>query len=327
MGSKIELVQLAAGDDPRTTSELVISLWKHFQLSKFTDVAEILTSREEKMKREIEERQREKELLIQTIEGLELERREKIRLEEECSKLKLENAAFDAKFKEMELRIARILEHVHSQFASGEKKVDEAVMDVKKEVEKPETEEAAGIGIGSYRNDYVNSHEADHGGCKVDRFEAGSQGTTTPASAKVGNIIEILDSDDESTPPKTAPETAQPHPEPSPSIKDQTFVLKRISPSDTSTNHNSCPDVKKITRPQDTIHGSKPTSAAQQKLGSPPPSSRSSQVKETTDAGQYSHCKMLLDLASQLPSSSSSSSSSSDSDFDLDLEISYNPVL
>ncbi|CAN1122982.1 hypothetical protein LINPERHAP2_LOCUS1609 [Linum perenne] len=101
--------------------------------------------------------------------------------------------------------------------------------------------------------------------------------------------------------------------------------VKRISPSDTSTNHNSCPDVKKITRPQDTIHGSKPTSAAQQKLGSPPPSSRSSQVKETTDAGQYSQCKMLLDLASQLPSSSSSSSS--DSDFDLDLEISYNPVL
>ncbi|CAN1823843.1 Phosphatidylinositol 4-kinase beta 1, partial [Linum perenne] len=152
-------------------------------------------------------------------------------------------------------------------------------------------------------------------------------GTTTPTSAKVGNIIEILDSDDESTPPKIAPETAQPHPDPSPSIKDRTFVLKRISPSDTSTNHNSCPDVKKITRPQDTIHGSKPASAAQQKLGSPPPSSRSSQVKETTDAGQYSQCKMLLDLASQLPSSSSSSSSSSDSEFDLDLEISYNPVL
>ncbi|CAN1173099.1 hypothetical protein LINPERPRIM_LOCUS9046 [Linum perenne] len=324
MGSKIESVQLAAGDDPQTTSELVISLWKHFQLSKFAEVAEILTSREEQMKREIEERQREKELLIKTIRGLEEEMLEKICLEDECSKLKLrvsklelENAAFDAKFKETEVRIARILEH-----ASGEKKVDEAVMDVKKEVEKPETEEAAGIGIGSDRNDNVNSHEADHGGCKVDRLKAGSQGTTTPTSAKV---IEILDSDDESTPPKTAPETAQPHPLPSPSIKDRTFVLKRKSPSDTITNHNSGPDVKNITRPQDSIHGSKPTSAAQQKLGSPPPSSRSSQGKETTDAGQSSRCKMLLDLASQLPSSSSSSSS--DSDFDIDLEINFNPVL
>ncbi|CAN1160110.1 hypothetical protein LINPERHAP2_LOCUS23113 [Linum perenne] len=102
---------------------------------KFTDVAEILRSREEKMKQEIEERQREKELMEETIKGLEVERPKKICLDD-YSKLGFLSSSLSM------------------QLLMPKKKVDEAdncdiVMDVKKEVEELETKEATGIGIGS----------------------------------------------------------------------------------------------------------------------------------------------------------------------------------
>ncbi|CAN1762359.1 hypothetical protein LINPERHAP1_LOCUS8330 [Linum perenne] len=87
------------------------------------------------MKQEIEERQREKELMEETIRGLEVERPKKICLDD-YSKLGFLSASLSM------------------QLLMPKKKVDEAdncdiVMDVKKEVEELETKEATGIGIGS----------------------------------------------------------------------------------------------------------------------------------------------------------------------------------
>ncbi|CAN1124945.1 hypothetical protein LINPERPRIM_LOCUS31382 [Linum perenne] len=115
---------IAPADDPRTTSELVLSLWKHFQASEYENVAGILVSREEKMKREIEKMRREKDLLEGMITSLEVQRLNKIHLEDELrrvkqaclglkhriSHLKLENVAFKCKHKETEARVARILQ-------------------------------------------------------------------------------------------------------------------------------------------------------------------------------------------------------------------------
>ncbi|CAN1822227.1 hypothetical protein LINPERHAP1_LOCUS29899 [Linum perenne] len=186
---------ITLADDPRTTSELVTSLRKHFQdVSKFENVAGILASREEKLKREIEKMRREKDSLEEIIRILEFERLEKIRLEDELrrtnqewlelkqmvSELERENAGYDMKFKETEVRINRILQHVVGGVERFGRRETELVGwetegSVDSSVVEGEVvdEEASGIRIGSEGN---ASDESDRGGCKVDRLEAESQG-------------------------------------------------------------------------------------------------------------------------------------------------------
>ncbi|CAN0841060.1 hypothetical protein LINGRAHAP2_LOCUS3074 [Linum grandiflorum] len=347
MGCEMATIKLPDDDDlddPRTTSELVLSLRNHFHISKFTKVAAILSSREEKMKREIEEKAerigRLDEEMLKKI-SLEVELR---RSKNECSELKKQVSVlrgYEIKDKEVENRLARVSQRVRCELdggvgssgrgdsqaggleaegsvdaatsVAGGEKVDEAskpdiIMDVMKE-------NVGAAGIGSDGNADLEADAADHGGCKVDQLGAGIQGTTIPKSAKV--IIDILDSDDESTPPKAAPKerTTQPLVEAGPS-----GVLKRKrSDTDTgTTDENSSRDDKKITiRLKDSIpHGDGETTSV-------PPCSR--QEKETPAAGKLSDAKSLLDYACKLDadhSSSSSSSSSSDSGFDIN-QISY----
>ncbi|CAN1762544.1 hypothetical protein LINPERHAP1_LOCUS8423, partial [Linum perenne] len=254
---KMDDITLA--DDPRTTSELVTSLRKHFQVSKFENVAGILASREEKLKREIEKMRREKDSLEEMIRILEFERLEKICLEDELrrsnqewlelkqlvSELERENVGYGMKFKEMEVRVNRILQHVDGGVESlgireteivgweTEGSVDSSV------VEGEEVDEAAGIQIGWEGNASVKVGESDRGVCKVDRLEAESQGTTTPTSGEV--VVEILYNDDKPTPPNVAPkeETSQAHSKPGSSGKDGTCVLKRKWSYDSISSSNS----------------------------------------------------------------------------------------
>ncbi|CAL1412816.1 unnamed protein product [Linum trigynum] len=86
--------------ESRSTEELVLSLRREFQLSKFQSMASILACGEKKLKLEIEAK----------VEDLKKVRSEKVRLEdelkrckEECSILKLQ---LEAK-KEMELRVTK----------------------------------------------------------------------------------------------------------------------------------------------------------------------------------------------------------------------------
>ncbi|CAN1177477.1 hypothetical protein LINPERHAP2_LOCUS33119 [Linum perenne] len=304
---------ITLADDPRTTSELVTSLRKHFQeVSKFENVAGILASREEKLKREIEKMRREKDSLEEIIRILEFERLEKIRLEDELrttnqewlelkqlvSELERENAGYDMKFKETQVRINRILQHVVGGVERFGRRETELVGwetegSVDSSVVEGEVvdEEASGIRIGSEGNAI---YESDRGGCKVDRLEAESQGTTTPTSGKV--VVEILDNDDKPTLPNVAPkeETSHAHSKPGSSGKDETCVLKRKWSSDSGANYNACSDEKKITRHQDSIGGGETTSE-QGKLGSAPVLS---QTKES------------MDLACQLAAHTISSSNS-----------------
>ncbi|CAN0912124.1 hypothetical protein LINGRAPRIM_LOCUS842 [Linum grandiflorum] len=250
MGCEMATIKLPGDDleDPRTTSELVLSLRNHFHVSEFTKVADILSSREEKMKREIEEK-------VERIARLDEEMLKKTSLEDElrrskndCSELKNHMSvlvSLDIELQEVQNRITRIKELVRgrgmgrsgrgenqavSLEAEGSVVTDSSVVEAENgdEASKPDSimdvkkDNGGAAGIGSDGNADLKADVADHGGCKVVQLGAGSQGTTIPKSAKV--INDILHSDDVSTPPKAAPKegTTQPLMEPGPS-----GVLKR----------------------------------------------------------------------------------------------------